>query len=30
MKAKLSPLQFKDIQIIKFDLEENLKGEKKV
>ncbi len=29
MKAKLSPLQLKDIQIIKFSVEENLKGEKK-
>jgi len=24
MKAKLSPLQLKDIQIVKFDLEENI------
>ncbi len=29
MKAKLSPLQLKDIQIEKFSLEENIKGEKK-
>jgi len=29
MKAKLSPLQLKDIQIEKFNLEENIKGEKK-
>lgn len=29
MKAELSPLQLKDIQIIKFSIEENIKGEKK-
>ena len=29
MKAKLSPLQLKDIQITKLNVEENIKGEKK-
>ncbi|WP_297454930.1 hypothetical protein [Persephonella sp.] len=29
MKAKLSPLQLKDIQIIRLNLDENIKGEKK-
>ena len=29
MKAKLSSLQLKDIQIIKLSIEENIKGEKK-
>ncbi len=29
MKAKLSPLQLKDIQIIRLNIDENIKGEKK-